>query len=169
MTPTQLEEHRYSTSDIERSPTVSQERVSFDSQLSTDVSLLDFSYRDEPVASDPDICTLSVHDTDRSTVSLKDQTIPNFSLQEKDLEFPRGWPTSPQPLRISFCSILWSVTIDVVLLAIAVAFLVFAWSVVLYDQKPTKFHPQAAQRFEQASKWVTTHTFELGRQLSDWI
>ncbi|CAN9265637.1 unnamed protein product [Alternaria alternata] len=154
MTPTQLEEHRYSTSDIERSPTVGQERFSFDSQPSIDVSLLDSSYRDEPVASDPDSCTLSVHDTDRSTVSLNDQIIPNFSFEEKDLEFSRGWPALPQPLKTSFGSILWSVTIDVVLLAIAVAFLVFAWSVVLYDQKPTNFHPQAAQRFEQASKWT---------------
>jgi hypothetical protein len=161
MTPTQLEEHRYSTSDIERSPTVGQERFSFDSQPSIDVSLLDSSYRDEPVASDPDSCTLSVHDTDRSTVSLNDQIIPNFSFEEKDLEFSRGWPALPQPLKTSFGSILWSVTIDVVLLAIAVAFLVFAWSVVLYDQKPTNFHPQAAQRFEQASKWVTMHTVEL--------
>jgi hypothetical protein len=160
MTPIQLEEHRYSPSDIERSSPVSQERFSFDSQLSTDVSLLDFSYRDEPVASDHDSCTLSVHDTDRSTVLLKDQTITNSPRQEKDLESPRGWPTSPQPLRISFGSIIWSVIIDVVLLAIAVAFLVFAWSVVLYDQKPTRFHPQAAKRFEQASKWVTIHTVE---------
>ena len=160
MTPIQLEEHRYSPSDIERSSPVSQERFSFDSQLSTDVSLLDFSYRDEPVASDHDSCTLSVHDTDRSTVLLKDQTITNSPRQEKDLASPRGWPTSPQPLRISFGSIIWSVIIDVVLLAIAVAFLVFAWSVVLYDQKPTRFHPQAAKRFEQASKWVTIHTVE---------
>ena len=86
----QLMEHRYSTSDIECSSIISQERPSFDSQISTDVSLQDFSYRDEPAASDLESGTLSLHEADQSTISPKDPVLPNASLQENDLKLPRG-------------------------------------------------------------------------------
>jgi hypothetical protein len=167
MTTTHLNEHRYSTSDIERDSIVNQVRLSFDSQLSTNVSLLDFSYRDEPAASDSESGILSVHETYQSTIP--DPVHLHAPLREKGLELPRGWPTSPQPVKMPIGSMFWYVIVDMALLAVSIAFLAFAWCVVLYDQKPTSFHRQAAERLEQASKWVSAHVVRPQHQSVDQI
>jgi hypothetical protein len=153
MTTTQGTKRYHSVSEIEPRFAHSQEDFVYESQLSADVPLLTSVNRGEPDGSNTKGDTYSKHETS-SVTTLHSELSESFSFQKHSV-LPQGWPTSPQPTSISNATIIFRVLVDIALLVFSIAFLVFALYVILYDQESIKSHPQAAKRFEQASKWVS--------------
>jgi len=149
--------YRYSVSDIESSSIDGQEQLLSDSRPEN--NLPDTSpqsrtvLRDASPVSNCDDGTHSTHQVVRHDALYSE--LPSVSLLEKQLESPPGWPRLPQPVNISIPTVIWRLIVDIALLALSMAFLAFAIFVISYDQKPTASHRQAAERFEQASKWVS--------------
>lgn len=145
--------HEYSTSEVGTISIFSHGRLSFESRVSTDLSVLDFPYLDDPLPLDSGASTDGAHNADKSTTpgSVLADDLP----QETHLRALQGWPTSLRSVEISTNLMIWYVIVDISLLAISFAFFVFAILVLSYDQKPTSSHQRAALRFEQASKWVS--------------
>jgi hypothetical protein len=81
---------------------------------------------------------------------------------------PQGWPTSPQAIKLPMSTRIWNVFVDVALLSLSCAFLTFALFVLGYNGKPVSSHRQAAERFEQASNWVSTLLIRQHRLLAHW-
>jgi hypothetical protein len=75
----------------------------------------------------------------------------------------QGWPISPQAIDLPTSTRIWSVFVDVSLLLLSCAFLIFALFVLGYNGKPILSHRQAAERFEQASNWVSKLLLRLNR------
>lgn len=65
---------------------------------------------------------------------------------------PKGWPTTPKPVRTSWFLVIRSTLFDILLFAHAVAFLAFASFFSCYDQAPIAEHPRAAEMLQSATK-----------------
>ena len=148
------EDSTSTTFDIELRPLRSEEQLASESRLSTDTPLLESLHRDERAASGSEDSLRIACDTGHK--SLLDCELVDCSSIDKHLETPRGWPASSQHIKISTATTIWNILVDIFLLALSTSFLAFALFVSAYDQKPTKSHQQAADRFIQASKWVST-------------
>ncbi|KAH6878487.1 hypothetical protein BKA58DRAFT_466160 [Alternaria rosae] len=140
--------------EIELGSIRSEDQLTSESRLSTDTPLLQPLHRDERAVSSSEESLRIAYDTSHSASS--DYELVGSSLVEKQPEAPRGWPASSQRIKISTTTTIWSILVDISLLALSTAFLAFALFVSAYDQKPTKSHQQAAERFIQASTWGPT-------------
>ena len=142
-----------STSEVASISVFSHGRLSFESQVSTDLSVLDFPYRDDPLPLESGASTDGAHKLDKSITpgSVLADDLP----QETHLRALQGWPTSPRSVEISTSLLIWYIVVDISLLAMSFTFFVFAILVFSFDQKPTSSHQRAARRFEQASNWVS--------------
>ncbi|KAI4606939.1 hypothetical protein J4E83_009850 [Alternaria metachromatica] len=153
-----------STSEVTPISIFSHGRLSFESQVSTDLSILDFPYRDDPLPLDSEASTDGAHKLDKSSTppgSVLTDEVP----QETHLRALQGWPTSPRSIEISTSLLIWYIVVDISLLAISFTFFVFAILVLSFDQKPTSSHQRAARRFEQASNWVSQKLPDLAIKL----
>jgi hypothetical protein len=161
MATTHEKKYQYSTSEIELRSTHREERIASEPQLSTNAPLLKSITGDDPVTRNSEHRT---HISDEPVCSTAlDRELPDIALLEKQSELPRGWPTSPQVVKVSIRTLIWRSLVDVALFSLSVAFLVFALFVIRYNNRPTSSHRQAAQGFEQASKWVRTCTAKSHR------
>jgi len=145
--------------EIELRPIRYEDQLTSESRLSTDTPLLQPLHRDERAVSSSEESLRRSHDAGHSVSS--DYELVGSSSVDKQLEPPRGWPASPQRVKISTTTTIWNILVDLSLLILSVAFLAFALFVSFYDQKPTKSHEQAAERFIQASKWVSASVVML--------
>ena len=153
-----------STSEVASISIFSHGRLSFESQVSTDLSILDFPYRDDPLPIDSEASTDGAHKLDKSSTppgSVLTDEVP----QETHLRALQGWPTSPRSVEISTSLLIWYLVVDISLLAMSFTFFVFAVLVLSFDQKPTSSHQRAALRFEQASNWVSQKLPDLAIKL----
>jgi len=148
-----------SISSVASSSILSLERFSFESQISTDPSVLDLSSCDDSLPINSQDHPDNARATNQSIVVHS--VLADGPPQDDHLHALQSWPTSPQPVVISTHLMTWYITVDIALLAISFAFLVFAILVVSYDQKPTGSHQRAALKFEQASKWVGHNCLDL--------
>jgi hypothetical protein len=140
------------TSEIGIRSTYREERIPSESQLTTNAPLLEpLRHHERPVSDSEDGAQDTVQDL---ALDCK---------LEKPSEIPQGWPTLPQSIKLPISTLIWNILVDVALLALSSAFLVFALFVIEYNGKPTSSHGQAAERFEQASKWVRTLAIRLCR------
>jgi hypothetical protein len=143
------------TSEIGIRSTYREERIPSESQLTTNAPLLEpLRYNEQPVSNTADGAH-SAQDT------VQDLAL-DYEL-EKPSGKPQGWPTLPQSVKLPISTLIWNILVDVALLALSSAFLVIALFVIGYNGKPTSSHGQAAERFEQASKWVRTLAIRLCR------
>jgi len=144
--------YQYTTSEVELHFTRNERRTTPDSSPTTNASRLEYvCHGSGNVLSSEDRMT-GLDETVPSTAL--DSEFPNAPLLEKHPEISRGWPTSPQPVKVSFLMTIRNILVDMFLLALSLAFLAFALFVVWYNGKPTSHHPQAAERIQQASIWV---------------
>jgi hypothetical protein len=67
---------------------------------------------------------------------------------------PQGWPKSPNRIRTTPAAILFNVIFDILLLACAGAFLVFAQIVIYHDQARTSEKVRATSMLRSATKYV---------------
>ena len=144
--------YQYTTSEIELHFTRNERRTTPDSPPTTNASRLEcVCHGGGNVLSSEDRTT----SLDKTVPSIAlDSEFPNAPLLEKHPEMSQGWPTSPQPVKGSFLMTIRNILVDILLLALSLAFLAFALFVVWYNDKPTSHHPQAAERIQQASIWV---------------
>lgn len=150
MASTQEKKYQCVTSEIELGSTHSE------SQLNHDALLLDFIRHDGSAVPDSEDGTHNADETVQGTAVEHEHS--HARLLNKGSEPPRNWPTSPQAVKVSIRLLIWRSLVDVALFSLSVAFLVFALLVIRYNNRPTSSHRQAAQGFEQASKWVRTCT-----------
>lgn len=68
---------------------------------------------------------------------------------------PDSWSDSPQAIAISLYALIWSMILDLVLLASSTAFLGFAFAVNSYDQTVTSEHLRAKEWLIRMSKYVS--------------
>jgi hypothetical protein len=148
-------------SEMEVRSTYSEERIPSESQLTTNAPLLEPLHHSERLVSHSKDGAHSAHETVQR-LGL-DCELPNNSVLEKPSKIPQGWPTSPQSIKLPMSTRMWNISVDVTLLLLSCAFLVFALFVLGYNGKPTSSHRQAAERFEQASNWVRTLAVRLCR------
>ena len=73
---------------------------------------------------------------------------------EKTELLPHGWPTSPKSVKASVASIVADFAVDIILLALAVAFFAFGLTVRRYDQTPIASHPRLTNALVEATKYV---------------
>lgn len=145
--------------------TYSEERVPSESQLTTDAPLLESLRHGERLVSNSEDGADSAHETVHHPAL--DYGLPNKTVLEKPSGMiPQGWPISPQAIKLPMSTRIWNVFVDIALLLLSCAFLIFALSVLGYNGKPISSHQQAAGRFEQASKWVSTLLIRLHRLLA---
>jgi hypothetical protein len=145
--------------------TYSEERIPSESQLTTDAQLLEPLRHGERLVSNSDEGADSEHETVQHPAL--DGGLPNKTVQEKSSGMiPQGWPTSPQAIKLPMSTRIWNVFVDVALLSLSCAFLIFALFVLGFNGKPISSHQQAAERFEQASNWVSTLLIRLYRLLA---
>jgi len=152
-----------STSEVASISIFSHGRLSFESQVSTDLSILDFPYRDDPLPLESGASADDAHKLDKSITP--GSVLADDLSQETHLRALQGWPTSPRSVEISASLLIWYIFVDISLLAISFTFFVFAILVLSFDQKPTSSHQRAAQRFEQASNWVSQKLPDLAIKL----
>jgi hypothetical protein len=147
--------------------TYSEERIPSESQLTTDAPLLEPLRHGERLVSNSEEGADSAHGAVQHPAL--DRGLPNKTVLEKPSGLiPQGWPTSPQVIKLSMSTRIWNVFVDVALLLLSCAFLIFALFVLGYNGKPISSHRQAAERFEQASNWVSTLLIRLHRLLAHW-
>jgi hypothetical protein len=67
---------------------------------------------------------------------------------------PKGWPTLPCRVERPWYATLWSLAVDITLLACSITFLVFALIVRYYNEASIAEHRTATDRLVSASKYV---------------
>ena len=68
---------------------------------------------------------------------------------------PQGWPTSSSAVKVSTYNTVWSILVDLLLLALSISFFAFALVVNAYDGSPTQDSLRAKNRLLSASKYVS--------------
>lgn len=66
----------------------------------------------------------------------------------------KSWPNLPHRVKRSWFTTIWSLAVDITLLAWSVAFLALALIVNYYDEAPVAEHKTATDRLISASKYV---------------
>lgn len=103
------------------------------------------------------------HDTRETRTTQRHQQTPILSETTKTplldsvktLAVPEDWPITPKPIRSSWWITIMNGTLDLSLLACAVAFLAFAAIVSQYNQTPTAKNPRTTSMLLDATKYVS--------------
>lgn len=90
-------------------------------------------------------------------------------LDDRTAHLPQDWPTGAKPIKRSIGSVLSGFAVDIVLLALSLAFFAFGLIVKHYDQAPTALHQHATDTLLSATKYVCRPNLNLSKFSNSYL
>ena len=91
--------------------------------------------------------------------NLLQQTSPllkqDSPVLEQDAHLPKSWPTEPEVVKSSVISIILDILVEIILLALSLAFFAFGLTVRYYDQASIALHQGMVNKLLEATRYVS--------------